>query len=146
MPAFLELSVMCRSVAVLLNAQESRQSNIPNHFINQDLPEKFPWAVALQTSVTETKKKSLEGAGKYWGDLNNVTYRPISEGKVRYLSQSGTQTIEEIGRGDFNHDGLEDVLVTSRDAVTGGSYFNLRLFALSVDRKGQWFLVQAFEY
>jgi len=49
-----------------------------------------------------------------------------------------------MGRGDFNVDGLEDVLISSRDSVEGGSYFDFGLFTLSVNEKGKWQLIEEF--
>lgn len=145
--AFLELAMMCRSTKLLLNAKNPIKSNIPSDFINEFLPEKLPSTIAFQTSTEEAKKSAIDSMKKYWGDINqNLKYEAVSKEKAKYSGESGVQYITLIGRGDFDGDGLEDVLITSRDVVDAGSYFNLRLFALSVDEKGKWQLIKEFKY
>lgn len=145
--AFLELAMMCRSTELLLNAKIPVKSNIPNDFINEFLPEKLPATIAFQTSTAEAKKNAIDRTKKYWSDINQrLKYKAISTEKAKYSGSSGVQTIALVGKGDFNGDGLEDILINSRDVVDGGSYFNLRLFALSVDEEGKWQLIQTFKY
>ena len=45
--------------------------------------------------------------------------------------EGGTQELALVAKGDFNGDGIEDMLITSRDSVEGGSYRAIRLFLLT---------------
>ncbi len=75
----------------------------------------------------------------HWGDVNDITeVNHVSEHRAEYRSVSGVQTLSVLGRGDFNDDEHEDILVSVQDSVEGGSYFNMRLFVISVNESGSW--------
>lgn len=144
---FRELAMMCRTSELLLNATPPVKSNINSNFINKHLPKKLPKEIAFQTSTVETEESMLDSTKKYWGDVNqNLKFQALSKGKAKYFDAAGSQTISIIARGDFNGDGLEDILLTSQDEVNGGSYSNLRLFALTFDKQKEWQLIQEYRY
>lgn len=58
--------------------------------------------------------------------------------RAEYRIEGGLQALSVLGLGDFNGDGREDLLASVRDTVEGGSYFNLRLFVLTVTEGGNW--------
>lgn len=145
--AFLEFTMMCRSTELLLNARSPKKSNIPSDFLNKLMPETFPSALAFQTSSREAERNANDKSKRYWSDINqDLQFKVISKDRVKFFDDGGTQNISLVGRGDFNADGLEDVLISSRDSVEGGSYFNFRLFSLSVNAKGEWQLIEEFKY
>lgn len=145
--AFLEIAAMCRATDVLLKATAARLSNIPDEFFNRRTPEKFPVALALEISETESARHERDESVEHWGDVNKQhRIEPISNDQVKFHHDAGMQHLALVGRGDFNGDEVEDLLISSRDSVAGGSYFNIRLFALSVDTKGQWQLIEEFTY
>jgi len=145
--AFLEFAMMCRSTKLLLNAKSPEKSNIPNDFLNKSMLENFPVEIAFQTSTREAEKNANDKSKKYWSDINqNLQFEAISKDRVKFFDDGGFQNISLVGRGDFNSDGFEDVLISSRDSVEGGSYFNFRIFILSVNEKGEWQLIEEFRY
>jgi len=145
--AFLVLTMMCRATDVLLNATAAHRSNIPTDFFNESTPQKFPVALALVISESEFAKYAQDKSIKYWGDVNKKhQIEFISNDQVEFHHDGGIQRLALVGRGDFNGDETEDILISSRDSVVGGSYFNIRLFALSVDTEGEWQLIEEFTF
>lgn len=137
--ALLELIVMCEATRLLAEASAARQSSIPARPLNEDLSENLPEEFALITSQNETQLIMGDPAISSWGDVNDITkVNRVSEHRAEYHSVSGVQTLSILGHGDFNDDGREDILVSVQDAVEGGSYFNMRLFVLSVRESGSW--------
>lgn len=144
---FVVLKKMCRATLLLNRAIPAKKSYIPKPLLTATLPSQWPAALAVVLSDAEAKILQNDSVIKYWQDVNDdLQYRFITEYKVQFDSSSHSQIIELIGSGDFNRDGVEDVLVSSRDTVVGGSYFNLRLFSLSVDKQGRWRLIQEYTY
>lgn len=142
MPAFLELAMMCRASETLARAGSANISYIPSAFINASSPEVFPAGVALEISATEAKNRANDPAVRGWSDVNNnFGVETISANKGNFHHDAGTQQLEWVGRGDLDGDKVEDVLISSRDSVQGGSYFNLRLFALTADANGTWRII-----
>lgn len=147
MNAFLELAMMCRATALLRDGADADVSYLPDVVIGDFSPKAFPAAVALETSETESEKRSDDLDANRWSDVNSgFSTEKISANKVDFRHDAGIQQLDLIGRGDFSGDGVEDVLITSRDSVEGGSYFNLRLFVLSVDSDGAWRVIEEFSH
>lgn len=118
--ALLELIVMCEATRLLAEADASRQSSMPARPLNEDLSEALPKEFALITSLNETRRIMNDPAISSWGDVNDITeVNRVSEHRAEYHSVSGVQTLAILGRGDFNDDGREDILVSVQDAVEG---------------------------
>lgn len=137
--AFLELIVMCEATQWFVEASASARSGIPAKPLTEDLPEHLPKSLALVTSEAEFQRIMKNPAITNWGEVNDITrMTPESEHRVVYHLEAGQQSVALIGRGDFNRDGTEDILVSVQDTVNGGSYYDLRLFVLSVTEPGKW--------
>lgn len=147
MGPFLEIAAMCRSTEVLSRAESFSQSYIPEEFLNQSSIDSFPSAFAIDISRTEAEQHANDPRIKYWGDINKVnTVEVISKERVKFTHSGGNQQIDLVGRGDFNGDDIEDLLLVSRDSVEGGSYFNMRLFSITADKNGEWVLLEAYTH
>lgn len=147
MSPFLEFVVMCRATKILVDAKKPLKSNVPKFFLNRTMPNKFPKAMAVLISKKESIQSTSNKYLHYWGDINKgLKFESESKNKVSFSGEGGEQEIVLIGRGDFNNDGYEDVLLSSRETVQGGSYFNYRLFSLTASEKGEWELIKEYQY
>lgn len=146
MSAFVELALMCRATVFLSNAGNPHASYIPDDVITADSPNEFPSVLAFQTSETESEKSRNDPAVQYWSDINEIRkVESVSPHAVDFYTNGGVQRVELVGRGDFDGDGVEDVILSSRDSVEGGSYRHLRLFVLSVDAEGNWKTIKSYQ-
>lgn len=138
--AFLEFQTACESAQILASAHSSTMSFLPKQTFTIDSPKQLPKSLALVISQTQLNTLQNDASKDTWADFNTiVNFEQITPHQALYHSKSGTQKLSEIGRGDFNQDGIEDILLRSEDSVAGGSYFNVRLFALTVlDSNGHW--------
>lgn len=147
MGPFLEIAAMCRSTDVLARAEGFGHSYIPEEFLNQSSIGSFPSAFAIDISSAEAEQHANDPAVKYWGDINKLnTFEVISKERARFTHSGGNQQIDLVGRGDFNGDDIEDLLLVSRDSVEGGSYFNMRLFSITANKEGEWVLLKAYTH
>jgi len=55
----------------------------------------------------------------------------MDRGRILMTREGFSQMLLLWGRGDFNGDGIEDLLVQSLDMLTGGTYRSMRLFVLT---------------
>lgn len=146
MNAFVELAVMCRATELLRDADRSSISYIPEPILTDSSPDNFPSELAFETSKTESEENRRDPEVKYWSDINEIRkVDVISPQVVDFYATGGLQRLELVGRGDFDGDGVEDVLISSRDSVNGGSYQHLRLFAMSVDAEGDWKIIKSYQ-
>lgn len=137
--ALLELEVMCEATRLLSAASTAQQSNIPERFLDEHLPGKLTKFFALVISHSEWQRIRNDGSKTRWSDVNTLNeVRQTSPNTAEYRSDAGLQIFSILGRGDFNGDRREDLIVTVKDTVGGGSYFNLRLFVLTVTDQGDW--------
>lgn len=143
--AFAELEMACEATRLLTNAANSSESFLPVTILDENTPQQLPKVVALITSTSERDKAMADAEKQVWADVNAISATErLSDYQVRYISPTTEQVLSEIGRGDFNGDGVEDVLLSSQDSVKGGSYANVRLFVLSMNENGEWLLLDSY--
>lgn len=134
--AFVEFGLMCHSAKVIVDAKPSKLTFLSDLTFDKTLPEKLPKQIAMVISTTESKKINENASLLNWSDVNKITkVDVINEFKAIYHQQGSTQEIELVAKGDFNADGIEDVLVSSRDSVAGGSYGALRMLYFTKQSK-----------
>lgn len=143
--AFLELKLACEASRLLMKAEDSVKSFLPHPLFTEETPHKLPKSVALITSQKEFLKVQDDASTSRWSEVNTIRhFEEISPIQAFYTSESGVQKLSEVGRGDINHDGIQDILLLSEDSVEGGSYFNLRLFVLTVSDDGLWLVLEQY--
>ncbi len=140
--SLLEFKLMCEATRLLSLATPARYSNIPSNLLDTQLPTKLPKSLALITSQSEQYRIQHDHNLIHWGDINSM--RKVEQKSAYqsvYYSGAGVQTLAVLGHGDINGDKWNDILVAVKDTVEGGSYFNLRLFVLTVTAQEQWQVV-----
>lgn len=143
MGAFLEFTVMCEAARVLMVSERSAVSYLPRVVLSELSPRLWPKEFALQTSAEEARRTNQNSKLVSWDDVTPITkYISKSGSNAFFYHQGGFQQVEVIGRGDTNKDGVEDLMLSVRDHADGGSYFNMRLFVLSVDSQNNWHLLK----
>jgi len=142
MSSFLVLAKMSRATELLISAKGAKKSYLPKQILTQRLPELWPKELAFETSTKEAERNIKNTNIKFWGDINKQTsFEKNTDEQATYYHDGGQQVITLVGLGDFDNNGIEDLLVSSQETVEGGTYFNLRLFVLSVTPEGEWYLV-----
>lgn len=148
MSAYIELAIMCQAAQILEKAHPAKSSFIHDYQLTESTPEDWPAGVALEISSKERDRKLANRQGKRWSDVNQIERRKIdSPFDATFYHQGAVQEISLVGRGDFNDDGIEDLLITSRDSVVGGDYFNFRLFSLTKTQGDKsWRLLASYDW
>ena len=146
--AFAEFVLMCQVAKVIVEAKPSKLTFLNDLTFDKNLPDKLPKQIAMVISSTESKKINENSNLVNWSDVNKITkVDVISEFKAIYHQQGSTQEIELVAKGDFNADGIEDVLLSSRDSVEGGSYGALRmLYFTKQSNEGAYVMGKEFSY
>lgn len=145
MNAYLEFKIMCEATRILINANSSKESFLPDIILNDLVPRLWPKKIALQISLEESKRIYHNPNFKTWADVTPIIKVEIlSKTKTIYFHEGGRQEVEILGKGDVNSDSIEDIIIVVRDHVEDGNYFNLRLFVLSLNSKGNWGLITYF--
>lgn len=129
---FMEMAVMCRATQKIVNARPAKRSYLNSIVFDADLPALLPKQVAMILSTSESDRIEKDQNIKYWSQVNKITAVDASGPNLAtYKFDGGEQELELVARGDFNHDGIEDMMITSRDSVSDGTYSAIRLFKLT---------------
>jgi len=143
---YMARALTCQAALQIIAAQPASRSHIPSRFIVEDLPQLLPPEVAMIISTEESKRLLADKSKRSWADITPIKKATVINAEhARFEDEGGSQDIELVARGDFNGDGLEDVLFTSHNAVEGGSYAAFRLF--QVTRRvpeGRYELIKAY--
>jgi len=130
--AFMEIAMMCNATMVISLAKPAQSNLLDALPFDAALPAKLPKDAAMLVSTTERDQVNKDNTKKYWRDVNVITkFESAGEGHALYYHAGGYQELERVASGDFNSDGIQDLLVTSRDFVDGGSYSAIRLLLLT---------------
>lgn len=140
--AFMGLTAMCQAVNILKEAKPAVKTYIGSSLINELTPDKLPKEFAFLVSSSEESSARKDPSIQFWGDINkDLVATIVSEYQSTYLNAEAQQAIDILGRGDFDGDGIEDVLVAIKSAAVGGSFSDERIFALKNSTGKRWELV-----
>jgi hypothetical protein len=125
----------CLVLQELWSARPARASYL--HDLPWDarvLPLLPPQLAITVSAESERAAGAAARRGKTWRDLDPSTAAEAGVRRPDEIVVTGKGFVERLilwGRGDFNDDGLEDLLVQSLDTLTEGTYRNTRLFVLT---------------
>lgn len=116
---------MCGLLEVISGACSARRSYVSNPAVSvSDLSLLPPTVLPAMTREQEEKLRQLGKSGVTVAELIDphaeTTHTSAFRAEYQYAGMK--QILEETARGDFNCDGLEDVLVFAASYATGGSY------------------------
>lgn len=124
----------CQALVLVRDAQPAAVSHLRGLVFDDTLPDHLPWQVALIISGAEAARIGAERPRATWRE---ALFEPLTEFSScgphcgRYGDPAAVQSVWLVARGDFDGDGIEDMLLSSYDAVTGGSYRASRLLLLT---------------
>lgn len=145
--ALMEILMMCKATQLMLTATRVEKSFLHDVKLDQTLPSLLPATLALVTSATERTRISKDKSIKFWKDVNKqINVDALGPFHVNYQHVAGMQELELVARGDFNGDNIEDMLITSRDSVKGGTYSAIRLFVLTKNSSAGEIVVKEFTF
>jgi hypothetical protein len=123
----------CLVLQKLRNAKPARTSYVHDLVWDKHVLPLLPPQLAITVSKeTESAANDAAGRGRNWLDFDpSVTAGGDGTDQIEVTGKGFIQRLILWGRGDFNGDGIEDLLVESLDTLTGGTYRNLRLFVLT---------------
>lgn len=131
---FQALALECQAAAMTLGARPAGVSHLRALVFDEDLPDQLPWQVAMIVSGSEAARIAHERPFATWSEalFEPITgYSPCGQYCGTYRDSSQEQTVRLLARGDFDGDGVEDVLVSSWDVALGGSYRATRTLLLT---------------
>lgn len=140
----------CQALALTLAARPAVVSHLRTLAFDEHLPDQLPWQVAMITSASEAERIADERPHATWRQALFVPlteFSPCGPHCGRYRNPNQMQVVRLVARGDFDADGIEDVLISSHDAALGGSYRAGRMLLLTrLEPDGRIELLQGLGY
>ena len=132
---YMELGMMCHAVKTVTMGKNAKRSYIGQFKMDKSIVDTFPPQLANIISTEERKRilsnKKITSLGK----AEKVESIQIeNDKKVTIKEQGGSQEIELLAQGDFNDDGIADLLFLVRNSVDEGTFGSVELFALTKRR------------
>jgi hypothetical protein len=128
--------VECHALQVLRGARPARISWLKDFRLDAGAVDFLPASLAPAVSADdEQKARDAATRGLSWRQYQpGLTAKP-ADGGLSVAADDTTTRLDIYARGDFNRDGLEDVLIRARDVFTAGSYADTRLFLVTRDSR-----------
>lgn len=129
-------AVRCIAVRAVVNAASPRQSHVASFRLDEKGARALPVELAFQISRDDERKMSLiksagGSLGNYLGSATMKMMEKSEEWRMIVRDANGVQWLSVLAEGDFDHDGIDDLLVSSSNSVTGGSYNDAHLYIVS---------------
>lgn len=148
--SYVELGIMCQATELIANAGKSSETYIDiTNLLTESAPNKLPWELSFVISASRYDELKKQSKAKSWADVDRIIKieKQSNYSAVYVHEDKSTQRLDLVGIGDLNNDRILDVLLTSTDNVNEGSYFNIRLFALTRKSKnGSYQLIKEYGF
>ena len=124
----------CYAVLAVTQATNAKRSHVSGFTVDEAHTRQLPIELAFTISEDEVRKvQRIATAGGDLGEyLGNASIRVAkgtpARGGVIEDGSGGFEGLRWLASGDFNHDGDEDLLVSTYNRVAGGSYESWGLY------------------
>lgn len=145
---FMNIVIMCLATRAISKAVPPHISTFKELKFNKNLPGLLPAKMAMFTSSSEEKRILAKKSIKHMSQVYKIIkVKQHSRYDTTYYEDGQKQKLQLVAKGDFNHDGIEDYLISSQESVQGGTYSALRLY-LVTRRPGQpdYTLLKEYQY
>ena len=123
----------CKAVSLSLALKDSTESYLGAFALNKALAEKLPPELAFFVSASRKEAVLADPRVQSWADVDKiVAVKRTNKHQAVFVDSDGNQReFFVLARGDYNADGVEDILVKSVNSVSGGSYVSVKLYVLT---------------
>lgn len=139
---FMVLAMTCRAAQLVASAAPAKRSHIRSLRFDGRLPDLLPPELAFAISSDSVERIEQAKPDERWRDMFGAgRHEPCREKEgahcgIYHDSTGGRQQVQLVARGDFNADGIEDVLLSSHNTVEGGTYAAMQMFVLTRRQPG----------
>ncbi len=130
-------TIKCEAVRLLVDGASPQKDFIGDFPMDEKHVRGLPIGMAFAVSPDDERKvASIKSAGGTLGGfLGNVKWQALGEPADRRIvlrdDGGASQLLSVLAEGDFDHDGVNDLLVASSNSMTGGSYHAAHLYIVS---------------
>jgi hypothetical protein len=142
--SYLAKTVICKAIQRAINAKPSLKSNVIDFKLNEKFARMAPPTMAIIISQEAEERAKNEASWFDMAEIKSVEQRG-NDNSIYRDSSGGFQNVKLFAKGDFNNDGVEDVMVYVESSVEGGSYSTSYVFILTrFDKSKKYQLIEKF--
>jgi len=134
----LERGASCNTLAALKVHRPANVSYLKTFRLDQSAPEILqPQCAAIISNDDMKSVAAAEGKGLSWKQYEPDQRANIEAGKLVVEGDGWKIKLELYARGDFDGDGIEDIILKKQSIMTEGTYHNIGLLILTRYREGE---------
>lgn len=129
----LGMEARCQALRMLREALPSERSFLGGFKMDAGAPDLLPAALYLDLSAGEARKlRAATREGRSWKSFDPKVRGKINDrGELAFTGDGYDTQLVEYARADFNHDGVEDILILRTGFPIGGTMTDYTVFLLS---------------
>ena len=129
--AYQEFGLMCLAARDIIQAEPATENYLQDFKLDQSAPQQLPKQLALMIAENEQQRMMNNDKLQFWSQVEAAKLTSSNDHHAVYTTDGAEQTLSLLASGDFNSDGINDLLLTSRDRVSGGSYSGMRMWLIT---------------
>ncbi len=128
--AFKAYLTQCQTWSEMAKLAASKRSYISKFKLDDSFPSLAPSALAFVISNESAEKAKTLST---WDEADHIQRTQVaSQLRAEYYdSTDGFQVITVVAKGDYNLDGIEDIVITKENSVLSGSYSSSHGYVLT---------------
>ncbi|MGR5192960.1 ATPase [Vibrio rotiferianus] len=128
--AFKAYLTQCQTWSEMAKLAASKRSYISKFKLDDSFPSLAPSALAFVISNESTEKAKTLST---WGEADRIQRTQVaSPVRAEYFDATdGFQVITIVAKGDYNADGIEDIVIEKENSVLSGSYSSSHGYVLT---------------
>ncbi|MDO6764915.1 hypothetical protein [Agarivorans sp. 1_MG-2023] len=120
---------ICESWSELSKLSSAKKSFLADLSFNESFAKNVPPQLALVIS-NETEERLATAVS--WDDMFSIErVEELNEEQAIFYSEGSIQKLTLMAKGDYNGDGIEDLLLYMENSVEGGSYSSVHAYVLT---------------
>ncbi len=120
------MGVYCTAAKLILEGKPAQKSFVENLKIDGTIAKYLP--ANVEYIISNEQKRHASGS---WADVEKVKAVSVTKEEVEFSSTDASHFVRRIAVGDFNGDGVQDILFMVGHHVKGGSHFENSLYLMT---------------
>jgi len=133
---FRSSGIDCQALQILQRAVPARISYLDDFRLDQNAPNELPPQFAVTISPEELQSLTKARArGLSWQQYQPQLKTEIGQDSLTVIHGDARAVLEIYAKGDFNRDGIEDIMIREDTSLISGTYSTSHLFVLTREGK-----------
>ena len=120
------VGLYCYAAKLILDGKQAKKSYVENLKIDGNIAKYLP--ADMEYMVSPEEPRYISGS---WADIEKLKAVKVTSKEVIFSSKDAYHSVSKIAAGDFNGDGVQDILLLITHSVKQGTHFEKYLYVLT---------------